>query len=231
MLIVHSRAASIAVSREYGVDSSKLRIVPHGHYRDAYPPPISRYEARRQLDLPQDALVFLYFGYLRPYKGLEDLIKAWHDRAVKTNGERLVIAGAPIDEDYGASLRASVSALRDALLLDQRIPDGLVATLFSAADVVLAPFRQSLTSGSIVLALTYGKPVLAPRLDSIEELVEHRGGMLYEVGDEDGLKHTLERCILQRDVVHQLQTETSVTGMEWSVLAVDILDAYKVTVE
>jgi beta-1,4-mannosyltransferase len=63
---VHSNAAAQLAEQRFKIAPSKLHVIPHGHYIDAYPNEISQEDARTALDLPDDARVFLFLGRIEP---------------------------------------------------------------------------------------------------------------------------------------------------------------------
>ena len=76
-VIVHGACGRDEAVAALRCPAEKIAVVPHGHYRAAYGPAMEAAEARRRLGLPLNARVLLFFGFLRPYKGLESLIAAW----------------------------------------------------------------------------------------------------------------------------------------------------------
>ena len=120
VLVVHDPAARAAVSQAYCVAPDKLRVVPHGHLRDAYGPPTPQSAARARLNLPADGRVLLFFGMLRPYKGVSELLAAWRLLADDHPDGHLLVAGLAADARYAAALRGcgeggAASNSRDAL--------------------------------------------------------------------------------------------------------------------
>jgi glycosyltransferase involved in cell wall biosynthesis len=129
-------------------------VVPHGVQDVATP---ARDVARAALGEPQDGLLVLCFGFLAPYKGLEQAITAV---ARAGDAVRLVIAGGehPRLRGYGAEL-ARAAGPRTRLV--GRVPDAEVATWFAAADVALLLYpRPFSSSGVLALALAHGTPLL-----------------------------------------------------------------------
>ena len=145
-----------------------LVVIPHGHYRDAYPARIATVEARRHLGLAPLRTVFAWVGQIRRYKGLEDLVAAWH--AWPVADASLLIAGKLMDE-------VLQKPLADAAVQDSRIfyrPGWLdvekMRDVISAADVLVLPYRAVTNSGSALLALSLDVPVALPRSAAMEEL-------------------------------------------------------------
>jgi glycosyltransferase involved in cell wall biosynthesis len=108
---------------------------------------------------------FLFFGNVTEYKGVEDLLAAYsalpaHIRA------RLTVAGQCADPQ----LRTRLAATQNLRLRLERIPEDEIAELMAGTDVVVLPFRRVTTSGSAVLALAHGKPLIVPELPGLSEL-------------------------------------------------------------
>ena len=76
------------------------------------------------------------------------------------------------------------------------IPAEELQVYLNAADVVVLPYKDILTSGAAVLAMSFGKPVIAPKLGCVAELIEEGvGGFLYDPEDEDGLLNAMRKAI------------------------------------
>lgn len=163
-LIVHSQGALAKLRQGWGragLDDPRVSIVRHGNFLGCYPADPGKAQALRQAWAPEaDQIVILFFGAVRPYKGLERLMKAL--AAVPDPRLRLVIAGRPHDPKFGAQVQRL--AQLDPRIAQQLvfIPESDVWAYYAAADVVAVPLEQTLTSGSAVLAMTMGKPVLMP---------------------------------------------------------------------
>lgn len=164
VIIVHSDGARETVAGAYDVPPEKIFIMPHGHYRDVYGPPIPAAEARRKLRLAPQGRVFLFFGTIRPYKGVLKLLSAWAESPELNERHLLVIAGEALDRRYREAVRDAAEAVPNACLWLGRVPDDWVAALISAADALIVPLENVLTSGSAVLAESYRKDMVAPKL-------------------------------------------------------------------
>lgn len=195
-VILHSQSALAAVGEAYRLNAAHAHVIPHGHYCGVYGLPPSCAEARASLGLPQEGTVFLAFGLLRPYKGTEDLLDAWSAFASSPEGRdsSLVIAGDCLDSSYLTLLQKRCAALPRVRLDAGFVPDSRVAPYFAAADVVVTPFRQILTSGSLLLALSFKKPVVARRLPLVEEVLGDADAFTYDPKDEAGLAGALRRA-------------------------------------
>jgi glycosyltransferase involved in cell wall biosynthesis len=190
-VIVHSASALPLMTKE-GLDISKAAVIPHGNYIGRYPPALDRCAARARLQIPCDARVILFFGQVRRYKGLNALMEAWDCASGTGRDLVLLIAGECGDEMLGAQLREFAAGSSVVLHL-QRVPDDDVASFFAASDIACLPFTSILTSGSALLALSFGLPLIAPRLGALTDLPED-AGFFYD-GTAEGLQDAIGRAV------------------------------------
>lgn len=185
-LILHNRATAAAIASEYRFPLPKASVIAHGHYRGVYGPAIPQAAARQQLGLPSQGRLYLCLGQLRPYKGIEALLALWRDCSDRFDGDTLLIAGnaAP---SYGCVLQELAADLPRTELRLGYIPDSELHVYFSAASAAVFPFQRVLNSGSIILAMSYDLPVVAPRLGAIPEVVGGADALLYAADDPQGL--------------------------------------------
>jgi glycosyltransferase involved in cell wall biosynthesis len=113
---------------------------------------------------------FLFFGFVREYKGVDDLLAAFatlpEDIAV-----HLTIAGQCDDPSLRSRLRELARKGGSNILLRlEHVPGGEVSQLLAAADVVTLPFRRAATSGSAMLALSHGRPLTVPNLTAFADI-------------------------------------------------------------
>jgi glycosyltransferase involved in cell wall biosynthesis len=158
-VIVHSKAAEMQL-REMGITNKNIMIIPHGNYIGVYPDETSRALARKKLRIASDASVFLFYGLIRPYKGVEQLMTAF--AGLKDDNAVLVIAGNV--QDAGLRQMIERAAKRDARLrlMLRHVPDNESQYLFRAADFTVLPYAKSTTSGVALLAASFACPIVAP---------------------------------------------------------------------
>ncbi|WP_299938760.1 glycosyltransferase [uncultured Pelagimonas sp.] len=167
-LIVHSPAAREAVIETLGADEDKIDIIPHGSFRSAYGALPDRAGARAALDIAPDRPVVLFFGMIRPYKGVPNLLSAWEALGDQRKDGLLVVAGSVTDDAYGEEIRSQAEATPQTRLELRYIRDDELTLLLAAADVLVLPFENSLTSGTVTLAQDYGLPVVVPQVAGSE---------------------------------------------------------------
>lgn len=163
-LILHSEGALAKIRRGWGaagLEPQRTSVIRHANFGGCYPPDENLAAAlRTQWDAQGDATVVLFFGAIRPYKGLEAFVQAMV--RVPDARLRLVIAGKPHTAEFGDLLRRTAEQDPRIILRFQFIPDADVAAHYAAADAVAIPLQQTLTSGSAVLAMTMGRPLIMP---------------------------------------------------------------------
>ncbi|NRQ32315.1 glycosyltransferase [Nonomuraea sp. NN258] len=169
-LVIAHHSSALERLAALGAVPSRAAVIPHGPFpAPPLPPP----------GLAPGPRTFLFFGRIEPYKGVEDLLAAF-TALPDWPGVRLVVAGSCPDPALAARLAAAADR-RVELRLGQ-VPESEVAALFAAADVVVLPFREVTTSGSALLALGHGRPLIVPALPELaalpaEALVRYEGGV------------------------------------------------------
>jgi glycosyltransferase involved in cell wall biosynthesis len=192
-LPVHHPTALRLFRGHPGLADGRFVLLPHGHYIGVHDPPAGPREARRAaFGFGPDERVVLLFGRLDAYKGAEELLAAL--ARARAPRWRLLIAGKLV-HDLHPALAALPEPVRARVLLRAGfVPDGEVAELFDLADIVATPYRAILTSGTVMLAFSLGRPVLAPALPGLLEWArDGRNALLWEPDDPEGPARTLER--------------------------------------
>jgi glycosyltransferase involved in cell wall biosynthesis len=220
---VHGKGVIPLVSAAVGLPADRIYYVPHGNYNGAIADIDGKVSAKRR----GEGTAFLYFGLVRPYKGVLALIEQF--RRLE-GAATLTIAGDP----QGAEMRRQVE---EAARPDQRIrlqlgylPDDELARLISACDVVVLPFKDVFTSGSLVMAITWGKPVIVPSLGAIREYVDDSCAVFYEANDDRGLSGALQ-AVLEMDA-HQIaekghNARVLSAKLDWAVSGEKIAEVYR----
>lgn len=185
-IIVHCDAARQAVVSRYELDSDeKVFVVAHGNYADYYENTVDRTRARAELGVEDDETTFLHFGQIRPYKQVPHLIEEFSQLSDKN--ARLFIVGKPTEESEARGVkRASRSDSRITTEFAY-VSDDELQVYLNAADAVVLPYRDVLTSGSAILAMTFDKPVIAPHIGCLPEFLDGENGqdeLLYDPDDQ-----------------------------------------------
>lgn len=214
-IIFHCTSAKLEFSRKFW-RTRRMHVVPHGNYIHCYHNFISKNEAKRKLKISKDSFVYLFFGNIRSYKGIDNLI----DSFKKSNKQNavLLIAGRCGIKEKAALTKVSKDDVR-IHVFDSYIPQDEVHIYFSAADVLVAPFTKVLTSGSVILALSYGVPIIAPSLGCIPEVITQKAGILYDPKDSKELFSALE-TITNMDLLSMGHAASQIAkSLDWRQIA------------
>jgi len=172
-IIVHADENRQTLLKNFELNGDRVRVIPHGEYGALASMPPDPAEARRSLGLPLECKAILFFGYIRPYKGLRILLEAFATAHREDANLRLIIAGE-LKEDFAAydnfiaknKLAAYIHKNLDYIPM-QRVP-----VYFAAADLVALPYLSVYQSGIVQLAYAHRRPVIATAVGGLPEVVE-----------------------------------------------------------
>jgi glycosyltransferase involved in cell wall biosynthesis len=229
-IIVHS-AVNLDSLTSYGFPVQSAVVIPQGNYVGRYgASTTTRSDAQQKLGISTSSRTILFFGLIRPYKGIPELLVSWKN--LKIEGT-LLIAGACSDEDLiglidNTSIGDSSIDARIGFVADDDVPD-----YFAACDAVCLPFRRITTSSSALLALSFGRPLIAPRIGALEDLPENVG---FFYGDETGL--TLTDALRQffdasdQDLSDRMtNARRYAMSLSWSAIAERTFNLYETVLE
>jgi D-inositol-3-phosphate glycosyltransferase len=197
-IIVHTSRLKKELIEDFGQSADKITVVRHGINNVVHKNTVRRDEAKAILGLSPENKTLLFFGHVKPYKGLEYLVDAL-DMLVR-NGfpeVRLVLAGEVASHaTYWNFLMNQIEAarLRDYVLLKIGfVLDDQIEQLFKAADCLVLPYRYSTQSGPLFIAYAYGLPVIAADIGSFSEDIKvGQTGFLFRAEDARDLCRTIK---------------------------------------
>lgn len=183
----------LARAEHPGLRSKQTVVSGFGSYESEYTHRPSRTRAREQLGLAPDGPLITTFGQIRSYKGIPDLLAEF--LRVGRADARLIIAGRPDSPETDRQIRALASPdPRVQLHLGFQERD-VLAEIICASDLVVLPFRSVLHSSSAVLALSLERPVLAPAIGAMPDLLRAVGGRWLRLYEGELTAATLERAV------------------------------------
>lgn len=175
-LILMNEATSPLLAAAYpSLDRKPRALIRHGDYRSAYPNGVSRADARGKLGIPADQKVILCFGIIKQYKGIEDVLEIFNKAS--DTGLTLVVAGL-LPEDQRTWFEPLQQASRDnpRIVIRTGLVDAEeVQVFFNACDLVVLPYKNILNSGTLLLALSFNKPVLIRDHPGVRESLKEFG--------------------------------------------------------
>jgi len=149
-----------------------VKLSPHPLF-DNYGLAVVRKEALAALRLETDNLYLLFFGFIRAYKGLDLLIEAFSDKRLRNRKLKLIIAGEFYEDDrvYRDLIKRN-NLENDIIFFDHFIKDEEVPLFFSAADLVVQPYKTATQSGVTQIAFYFDKPMLVTDVGGLKEIVQ-----------------------------------------------------------
>lgn len=226
IIITHSHFAKNEVKKVYNItDNSEIKIIPHGNYINNYKNIIGRIEARNKLKIDEKEVVLMYFGLIRPYKGVFELIEAF--KGLNVLQKKLLIVGKPCSNEIAKNILKRCNKNENIKTIYEFIPDNEIQIYMNAADVVVLPYRDILTSGAVILAMSFSKPVLAPAIGCIPETLDIEGSFLYEPSEKDGLVKAMRQVFdadLEKMGKHNFELAKQ---FRWDDIAKRTYDVYR----
>jgi glycosyltransferase involved in cell wall biosynthesis len=187
-VVVHSDSER-AAALEMGAHADVLRVIPPAPPIAPGALQVSREAARATLGLLPDVPVVLFFGFVKPYKGLSVLLRSLPELIGAVGSVRLVIAGEIVGSRsrYGR-LVAELGVSDSVRWIPGFVPSSDVGTVFAAADVVALPYVAASSSGVLLTAYAFNRPVVATRVGGLIELVQAgEAGVLVPPNDPKAL--------------------------------------------
>lgn len=232
--IVHTEANAAALATAEPKAAGRTYVVPHGLIEVAGGGQLTQGEARRGLGLPQSGRVVLAFGNIRPYKGLDVLLRAL--RLVVDAGHEvtLVVAGQPWGsfEPYEQlikqlGLRGHVRTWLEFL------PDEQLAPFFVAADVAVYPYTHfDAQSGAATAALSLGVPIVVSDVGGLPELAGDARAVV-RPNDPQALAESLI-TVLSDDLLRErlaADARERARGLDWDAIALRTAEVYRAVIE
>jgi glycosyltransferase involved in cell wall biosynthesis len=176
---------------------ARFRKVPHPVY-NIFGSGVEKQQARAALGVGAERLL-LFFGYIRPYKGLAVLLDALAD--VRTRMDvHLMVVGEFYDDEHKYREQISRLDLETAVTLNaEYIANDRVGVYFSASDAVVLPYLSATQSGIAQIAYNFDKPVIATDVGGLGEVVIHgRTGFLVPPNDPAALASAVRKFYLER---------------------------------
>ena len=191
--ILHSRTeADDLISIKPDAD---YRVQVHPTYNAFKFEDLSKEQARDLLGLGAEEKVLLFFGYVRPYKGLKYLIQALPQIQERLQNVKLMVVG-----DFGSDREQYQQLIEDLgiqdkiLVKDGYTPDREVERYFAASDLVVLPYETATQSGIVQIAYGFTKPVIVTNVGGLPEVVtDDRTGLIVEPKDVNGLADAIIR--------------------------------------
>lgn len=173
------------------------QVTPHPSYNAFCFENMTKLQARERLGLSSEERVLLFFGFVRPYKGLKHLINAMPEIVTKLQNVKLMVVGEFGSEEDKAAYLAQIKALgvSDTVVIkDGYTPDREVEKYFAACDMVVLPYESATQSGIVQIAYGFGKPVIVTSVGGLPDVVaDNKTGYVVPPQDEKALAQAIVR--------------------------------------
>jgi glycosyltransferase involved in cell wall biosynthesis len=187
-VVAHSEYGARRLREQVGLDRERVRVIHHGAFDY-----LTRLPDERPLP-PElagpDGPVILFFGLLRPYKGIDTLLEAFR----RVEGAELWIVGNPRME-VEPLRRLAAEAPGCVRFLTRFVEDAEIPAIMRRADLVVLPYRDAEHSGVLYAALAFGKPLVLSAVGGFPEVAEQGAARLVPPEDPAALAATLAELV------------------------------------
>jgi glycosyltransferase involved in cell wall biosynthesis len=226
-VVAHSEHGAARLRGEVGVDPDRIRVIPHGAFDYLTGLPEER-------PLPEelegaDGPVILFFGLLRPYKGLDTLLEAFR----QVSGAELWIVGNP-RMDLAPLRPLAAAAPGRVRFVTRFVVDAEIPAIFRRADLVVLPYRDAEHSGVLYTGLAFGKPLVLSSVGGFPEVATTGAARLVAPADPTGLAHTLNELVanpLARARLATAAREAAAGAYSWDAVAAQTIALYEELLE
>jgi glycosyltransferase involved in cell wall biosynthesis len=198
-IFVHTQKMKNELLEQFRVREGAITTIPYGLNNAVADTDLTPADARKELGIRDDEKVILFFGAIKPYKGLEYLVAAFQRLATTRGSYRLIVAGERKKgyEEYFDSIRATMDrdpSCADIIQRIEFIPDDATELYFKAADVAALPYTEIFQSGILFLAFSFGLPVIATDVGSFrDDVIEGETGFVCKACDAEDLAASIRR--------------------------------------
>jgi len=226
-VVAHSEHGARRLREVVGLPGERVRVIHHGVFdyltrlpeEKPLPPELAGAEGP----------VVLFFGLLRPYKGVDTLLEAF--RRVK--GAELWIAGNP-RMDMTPLRQLAAEAPGRVRFLTRFVEDDEIPAIMRRADIVVLPYRDVEHSGVLYAALAFGKPLVLTAVGGFPEVADQGAAQLVPPGDPDALGGALAELIGSETARRQLgeaAAQAASSAYSWDEAARQTLSLYEELLE
>lgn len=228
-LIVHNENARDKVLSSFNLKKiNNIFVIPHGNFIGHYENNIDRASARQQLGVADSTFIFLFLGRVRPYKGVLQLIDAYKTFQKDSPDSVLLIAGRPLGENLSNVIREKIAGDAGLQYREGFIPDSQIQIYMNASDVVVFPYTEILTTGAVILAMSFARACVAPKFGFIKDVLDDNGAFLYDPDQKDGLLNALKSAYIRRENIAGMGQYNfrKASSWNWDYIAAETVKVY-----
>lgn len=191
-IIVHNEFSKKQLIKD-GINMKKISVVPHGHYLDFIKPKTNKIVAKKKFGL-QNKKVIMFFGMIKEEKGLDILIKSFHEVHQNNRDIVLLIAGKnyKTDNKKYTKIIDQLDLKNSCVMHNKYIPENELCDYYGCADVIVLPYKIIFQSGVLMMSSSFKVPVIVSDLDPFTEIIEdQKNGLVFKANDIKSLSEKL----------------------------------------
>ena len=217
-LIVHSKLAIPSVRNKYKVKDNKIRHIPHGNYSSLISLKKKNYSKNT------GKFVFLFFGLIRPYKGVLGLIESFKRINIEAY---LTIAGLCKSDNLNRNIIKTINSDKNIKYINKFINEKHLNQLVLNSDVVVLPYVDAFTSGSVVYALSASKPLILPKFISYNEYSDKSNTFIYDNQKNNHLDYALLEAFNSNNLIEMgFNSYKRALNLDWDNIGKSVLKLY-----
>jgi glycosyltransferase involved in cell wall biosynthesis len=222
-VVAHSEHGAARLRAEVGIDPDRVRVIPHGAFDY-----LTRLPEEKPLPAELEGAegpVILFFGLLRPYKGLDTLLEAF----AELDGAELWIVGNP-RMDIEPLRRLADAAAGRVRFVTRFIEDAEIPAIFRRADLVVLPYRDAEHSGVLYTGLAFGKPLVLSEVGGFPEVAATGAARIVPAEDSAALASALSELTSDPSAREQLSAaahRAAAGPYSWDTIAAQTLALYE----
>lgn len=218
-IIVMNRSDQSSILKLNELPHEKIVFIPHGNFIDVY----KKSDIATRTDR---GVQFLFFGNIKPYKGLENLLESFC--LIKDLNVSLRIVGQCSDKRLLDFINSKISMDKRMSFINSYIPDNEVADQFTQCDIVVLPFEKISNSGSALLAFSMGKPIIAPLIGAIKDFPSDTG-IYFDPVVKNSLLNALQLALEERESLQSKgsQAYSYAKTLDWKNISAQTVELYR----
>jgi len=191
-VIVHNEFSKKELIKDK-INLKKISIIPHGHYLDFIEPKTNKIVAKKKFGL-QNKKVIMFFGMIKEEKGLDILIKSFHEVRKKNKDVVLFIAGKnyKTDNKKYTKIINQLGLKNSCVIHNKYIPENELCDYYGCADVIVLPYKLIFQSGVLMMSSSFNVPIIVSDLEPFLDIIDdQKNGLVFKVNDVKSLTEKL----------------------------------------
>lgn len=222
-VIFHSQSTCDRFRAIGDTSHNKAKIIPFGKFETNL---LYERDENLKLEIPKDKIVFLFYGYIKPYKGLDLLIAAMERLKSLSDKFVLIVAGEGNDPHL-----EKTNQMRNCIVINRFLSNNELMKLNRIASVVLMPYHSASQTGIAPTCFMFGNPIIATNVGALSEVIENGGnGILVEPEDVEAYANAMKQMVENPHLIKKLSNGASKFGdgdkYDWKVIAKKTIEFY-----